>query len=115
MSAPRRPAAERREPVTDTTGQVTVPAVAAAHLQDLGEQLRARGLHVRLGDTAGGLPQLIVISTAVPTLSEVVFAARGGGRWWFWWSWAERIAPVEDMPAAVALICRALTPRRAGG
>ncbi|WP_248964877.1 hypothetical protein [Sphaerisporangium perillae] len=93
-----------------TTDKVASAATAATHLRRLGELLRTRGLHVRVGATPGGLPQLIVISTAVPTLSEVIFAARRGESWWFWWSWAERIAPVEDLNATAARICHALTP-----
>ncbi|WP_214416876.1 hypothetical protein [Sphaerisporangium fuscum] len=93
-----------------TTDKVANATTATAHLQALGEVLQSRGLHVRVGATAGGLPQLIVISTAVPTLSEVILAAQRDGRWWFWWSWAERIAPIDDMATAVTQICRALTP-----
>ncbi|GGL10155.1 hypothetical protein Sme01_32480 [Sphaerisporangium melleum] len=95
-----------------TADPVATTATAADHLWRLGELLRTRGLHVRVGATAGGVPQLIVISMTVPTLSEVIFAARGGDHWWFWWSWAERIAPVTDTQAAVALVCDALRPRR---
>jgi hypothetical protein len=53
-----------------------------------------------------------VISTTVPTLSEVIFATQREENWWFWWSWAERIAPVDDMPTAVTRIRDMLTPAR---
>ncbi|WP_405151618.1 hypothetical protein OG589_21210 [Sphaerisporangium sp. NBC_01403] len=93
-----------------TAGEPGTDQTATAHLQALGEALQARGLYVRVGATAGGLPQLIVISTVVPTLSEVIFAARRQGTWWFWWSWAERIAPVDDLATTEARIRQALTP-----
>ncbi|GII65785.1 hypothetical protein Skr01_58700 [Sphaerisporangium krabiense] len=91
-------------------GEVAGATTATAHLQALGDSLRARGLHARVGETSGGLPQLIVLSTAAPSLSEVVFAARSDGSWWFWWSWAERIAPVEELATAVTRVCGVLTP-----
>ncbi|MFC4532876.1 hypothetical protein [Sphaerisporangium dianthi] len=93
-----------------TADKVASAATATDHLRRLGELLRARGLHVRVGVTDGGVPQLIVVSTTVPTVSEVIFAARGGDQWWYWWSWAERIAPVEDPHATAARICHAMTP-----
>jgi hypothetical protein len=95
-----------------TTDQVESVTTATAYLHELGQSLQARGLHVRVGPTSSGVPQLIVVSTSVPTLSEVIFAARSEGSWWFWWSWAERIAPVDDTPATVTRICHMLTPAR---
>lgn len=94
------------------TGQVDTATTATAHLHSLGELLERRGLHVRLGTTPGGLPQLIVVSMAVPTVSEVIFASQRQGTWWFWWSWAERISPVDDLPTASARICHAVLPVR---
>ncbi len=99
-----------------TADKVDDSTTATAHLRELGDLLLARGLHVRVGPTPSGLPQLIVISTMVPTLSEVIFAAPRKDRWWFWWSWAERIAPVDDLSTTVTRICQALTPAsRPGG
>jgi hypothetical protein len=95
-----------------STGEVASATTAAVHLQTLGDSLQKRGLHARVGRTSGGLPQLIVVSTVVPTLSEVVFAAQGQGAWWFWWPWAERIAPVGELGTAVTRICRVLAPAR---
>ncbi|MEV6981969.1 hypothetical protein AB0M95_12015 [Sphaerisporangium sp. NPDC051017] len=97
--------------IGEVAGAATA-VTAVAHLQALGDSLQARGLHARVGETSGGIPQLIVVSTAVPTLSEVVFAAQGEGTWWFWWPWAERIAPVHELPTAVARVCGVLTPPR---
>jgi hypothetical protein len=102
----------RPETTMTTTDRVANATTAAIHLRELGELLQAQGLHVRVGETRGGLPQLIVISTTVPTLSEVIFATQREENWWFWWSWAERIAPVDDMPTAVTRIRDMLTPAR---
>ncbi|MFC7383840.1 hypothetical protein [Sphaerisporangium rhizosphaerae] len=93
-----------------TADKVMSAATAADHLRRLGDLLRARGLHVRVGETRGGVPQLIVVSTSVPTLSEVIFAARAEESWWFWWAWAERIAPVDDPQTAATHVCQALRP-----
>ncbi|MEU8272246.1 hypothetical protein AB0B89_34480 [Sphaerisporangium sp. NPDC049002] len=98
---------------TDKVASATTASThltATAHLHALGEALQGRGLYVRVGATDGGLPQLIVVSTGVPTLSEVIFAAQRQGTWWFWWSWAERIAPVDDLSTTEARIRQALTP-----
>jgi hypothetical protein len=32
----------------------------------------------------------------------------GGGQMWFWWGWAQPIAPVTDLPAVAAAIDRVL-------
>ena len=38
-------------------------------------------------------------------LAEDIYAGRGqDGLWWFWWSWAERIAGGEDLEGAAAMI-----------
>lgn len=47
-------------------------------------------------------------STLALALSEDIRAQAG----WFWWSWAERIAPTDDIDAATALVASVL---RAGG
>ncbi|GAA3807097.1 hypothetical protein GCM10022226_29050 [Sphaerisporangium flaviroseum] len=97
---------------TSTTAADELTTTAITHLQELGDHLQARGLHVRVGTTSNGIPQLIVVSTTVPTLSEVIFAAPRQGSWWYWWSWAERIASVDELPTTVTRVCQALTPVR---
>ncbi|MFC6086674.1 hypothetical protein [Sphaerisporangium aureirubrum] len=83
-----------------------VATAAARHLHLLGDHLQTRDLHTRVGSTHSGLPQLILVRTAVPTLSEIVYAAERAGTWWFWWSWAEPIAPVTDLTTAITRIHR---------
>ena len=36
--------------------------------------------------------------------------ARRDGTWWFWWSWADRIAPVGEVETAAFKIAYVLTP-----
>jgi hypothetical protein len=46
-------------------------------------------------------------------LSELVTAdLDGDGRWWFWWSWAERISRADDLDGAAAVISRVLAGGR---
>src|ERR1019366_8496973 len=45
-------------------------------------------------------------------LAENVYAGPGqDGGWWFWWSWAERIAAADDLAGAALLISRVLAAR----
>jgi hypothetical protein len=58
---------------------------------------------------AGGRPRLRVRNRAAPVLVEDVFCAAGpGGEWWFWWGWAERIAPAADVAGAAGLVMHVL-------
>jgi hypothetical protein len=45
--------------------------------------------------------------------AEYIYAAPDQGRWWFWWSSLDLIAPVSDIPVAVEKIIRVLAPNRA--
>jgi hypothetical protein len=43
-------------------------------------------------------------------LCETIYAAPAvDGSWWFWWSWADRIAPVEDVEATTFKVHYVLT------
>jgi hypothetical protein len=53
------------------------------------------------GDTQ--VPYLCV-ATRSPQLSETIYAQDG----WFWWSWAERLTPITDVPTAAAKIATVL-------
>ncbi|HEY7145384.1 MAG TPA: hypothetical protein VH637_14170 [Streptosporangiaceae bacterium] len=78
-------------------------------LESLAEVLARRGLRARLLTPPGRVPSLHVVNPAAGTLSEDIYAGRNqDGRWWFWWSWAERIAAEEDLEGAAALIQRVL-------
>jgi hypothetical protein len=58
------------------------------------------------------VPSLQVVNPAAPALAEDVYAGCcEDGSWWFWWSWAERIASGEDMAGAASRIMRVLAAR----
>ena len=79
-------------------------------LEGLAEALARRGLRTRLLTPAGGVPSLHVVNPGATTLSEDIYTGRNqDGSWWFWWSWAERIAAEEDMDGAATLILRVLS------
>jgi hypothetical protein len=53
---------------------------------------------------------LSVVNRGLPQLSEHVYAAPSeDGSWWFWWSWADRLAPIDDVDAAAFKIAYVLT------
>ncbi len=89
----------------------TAPAVPAtwqanlARLEGLADVLAQRGMRARLVTPPGRVPSLHVVNPSASALAEDVYAGRGqDGLWWFWWSWAERIAVSEDLDGAAAMI-----------
>lgn len=84
--------------------------VAAKRLDELVAELDERGFAARVLATGGKL-RVWVGNRLVPQLSEVVYAAPAGdGSWWLWWSWADQIAPIDDVAAAAVKIAYVLTP-----
>jgi hypothetical protein len=80
-----------------------------ARLEGLAEVLSHHGLRARLMTPPGRVPSLHVVNPSAAALAEDVYAGRGqDGLWWFWWSWAERIAVGEDLEGAASLIKRVL-------
>lgn len=80
-----------------------------AHLGRLGEELTGRGFLVRTVSPSSGPPYLRVANPVAPVLTDRVMCERGGeGRWWFWWPWAQRISPVEELADAADRIGRVL-------
>jgi hypothetical protein len=80
-----------------------------ARLERLAEVLARYGLRVRLMTPPGRVPSLHVVNPSAAALAEDVYAGRGqDGLWWFWWSWAERIAASEDLEGAATMIRRVL-------
>jgi hypothetical protein len=78
-------------------------------LEGLAEVLATRGLRARLTTPAGRVPSLHVVNPAAAAMAEDIYAGPcQDGVWWFWWSWAERIAVSEDMATAATLISRVL-------
>jgi hypothetical protein len=83
-----------------------------SRLEGLATELATRGMRTRLVTPAGRLPSLHVVNPAAAALSEDVYAGVGrDGQWWFWWSWAERIAAGEDFGGAATQIRRVLAAR----
>jgi hypothetical protein len=79
-----------------------------AYLESLGDELRDRGFAVRLMIPQGGPPSLHVVNPLASALAENILAESTGGTWWFWWSWAERIAPADDLGDAADRVTRVL-------
>jgi hypothetical protein len=58
---------------------------------------------------AGGSPCVRVVNPEMRALNDHLAAAPDeAGQWWFWWSWAERIAPVADPGLTVGQVRRVL-------
>lgn len=78
-------------------------------LDSLGAALTTAGMHVMINTPAGGVPRLRVVNPVARDLAESIVVARAeDGAWWYWWSWAERLAPAGDPTGAAALIQRVL-------
>jgi hypothetical protein len=81
----------------------------ADRLDQLEPALAARGMTASLVTPAGRVPSLRVVNPAAPALAEDVYAGCcADGSWWFWWSWAERIAAASDLDQAAARIAHVL-------
>ena len=84
----------------------------AVYLEKLADELSHRGLEAWLMAPPGRRPSLYVVNPAARALEENVYVACGkDGMWWFWWSWAERIAASEDLDGAASQIRRVLAAR----
>jgi hypothetical protein len=81
-----------------------------AFLDVLAAQLRARGWSAYITTPAGRLASLFVQDPHDhPKYGDVIATLDGAtGRWWYWFSWAERIAPAHAPAAAADAIIRAL-------
>lgn len=78
------------------------------YLERLGDQLRLRGLTVRLTIPPTGPPSLHVVNPRATALTENILAENSADGWWFWWSWAERIARADDLGEAADRVARVL-------
>ncbi len=80
-----------------------------SYLEALAAGLSRLGLTAQLQAPAGRIPSLHVVNPSASVLAENVFAACGrDGTWWYWWSWAERIAAADDAAFAAARIAQVL-------
>ena len=83
--------------------------IQAAYLEKLADELSHRGLEAWLMAPPGRRPSLYVVNPAARALEENVYVGCGkDGLWWFWWSWAERIAVADDVDLAAGTIVRVL-------
>jgi hypothetical protein len=81
-----------------------------ACLEVLAAQLRARGWTVYLSTPAGRPARLFVQDPDDPAECGDVMAALddASGEWWYWFGWAERIAPVSTSAVAADAIISVL-------
>jgi hypothetical protein len=86
---------------------------AEAQVQALAGELSRRGFATSV--TANGLdhhhPCVRVTNTHVTRMSEDVYAAPGrDGQWAFFWSWADKIGPIDNIEGAAVAIAYVLSP-----
>ncbi|MFI6519221.1 hypothetical protein ACIBF1_26940 [Spirillospora sp. NPDC050679] len=102
---------------TDTAGTDT----GLAALEELGAELARRGRRTMIL-TSGPRPRLEILEqpgaapcaqAADSAACAVVCAPDAGGGAWFWWAWADRIAPADQAARAAELVDRALEARGA--
>ncbi|HET9897030.1 MAG TPA: hypothetical protein VFQ44_19015 [Streptosporangiaceae bacterium] len=85
------------------------PHLILSRLEVLGEELAKRGLRTTVVSLSGRVPSLHVVNPTAARLAEDVYVGRSqDGLWWFWWPWAERIAPGDEAGEAAAVIARVL-------
>jgi hypothetical protein len=91
---------------------VTTDAATAAadRLRDLATNLGHRGFSARMLAADDKL-RLWVQHRSISRLSDTVYAAPAeDGSWWLWWSWADQLAPIDDVDEAAVKIAYVLTP-----
>jgi len=75
-----------------------------AALERLAAALDSRDYATTLLTSHGQTPRLTVVSRLTTALAEDIYAGNG----WYWWSWAEKLAPIADVPAAARKIATVL-------
>jgi hypothetical protein len=104
-SAPAITPAPDTDPSLSAAVRTSTWQANLARLEGLAEVLSHHGLRARLMTPPGRVPSLHVVNPSAAALAEDVYAGRGqDGLWWFWWSWAERIAVGEDLEGAASMI-----------
>ena len=88
-----------------------------AYLDVLAGQVAAYGWTAHVRTPPGRLPYLFVQDPQNPNTGGDVVAASDAatGEYWFWFAWAERIAPAENPAKAAHLIVRDLRQPTAAG
>ncbi len=96
----------------DESDAADSPRAYLGRLEGLAEAVTQQGLKARLVTPPGRVPSLHVVNPHASSLAEDVYAGPGqDGQWWFWWSWAERIAAGDDLAGAATRISRVLAAR----
>jgi hypothetical protein len=91
-----------------TFGTTVTVDGAVRGLEALSADLSSRGFMTAVME-GGGPPCVRVVSRVTTQLSENVYAAPAGdGSLWFWWSWAERIAPIGHVGVTADKVARVL-------
>ena len=84
-------------------------AAATVCLDKLAEELTNRGLEAWLMAPPGRVPSVYITNPRARALEENVYVSKcKDGMYWFWWSWAERISPADDLGASAEKIARVL-------
>lgn len=95
-----------------TSDRASTAQTQTVYLEKLADELTHRGFEAWLMAPPGRVPSLYVVNPGARALEENVFAGCGqDGIYWFWWSWAERIAVADDLDMAAATITRVLASR----
>ena len=81
-----------------------------AYLDVLAGQVAAYGWTAHVRTPPGRLPHLFVQDPENPNASGDIVAVPDSatGEWWFWFSYAQRIAPVETLASATQTIIKTL-------
>jgi hypothetical protein len=80
-----------------------------AELEKLAAELDGKTYAVTLVTTTGRRPCLSITNRQAVQLTEFIYAAPADdGQGWFWWGWAQQIAPVTDLADAAAAVDRVL-------
>lgn len=78
------------------------------YLDSLSAALNGRG-HLTMIVTDGPQARLEVLDRATRDGNVTVLCRRGrDGDRWFWWGWADRIAPADDLEHAASVVHRSL-------
>jgi hypothetical protein len=105
-------AAAARPPAANTSNYYRTGTAEdrMACLEVLAAQLRARGWTAYLSTPAGRLARLFVQDPDDQAECGDVMAAFDdiSGEWWYWFGWAERIAPVSTSAIAADAIIKVL-------
>ncbi|SEG61947.1 hypothetical protein SAMN04489712_107259 [Thermomonospora echinospora] len=92
----------------DSTETATPYDTRLEYLERLGDALVHRGFQVRLSAPLERPASLHVMNPEATALTENILAEQGSDGWWFWWSWAERIAAADDVATAADRVARVL-------